>query len=555
MIGSQSQLASLNFAPAWFPLFACGLLGFATVLLLVPLLLKLCPRACLRRSPDFHHTLQTAVPRLGGLALLGAFLAVEALIAFAFPDLRSPIPGRATLILGSLAIFVLGCWDDFKPLGAKTKLAAQIAIALAVCLAGIQIESFKIPFSGRVIPLHAWGIPLTVLWLVAITNLINLIDGVDGLAAGISLMLMALLLCVGCQNGGFVLLTAGMTGAILGFLGFNFPPAWVYLGDGGAYLLGFQIALLSIIGSHKGSIFAALIAPLFVLALPIADTGLAILRRGLRGLPLFRPDRRHIHHRLLSLGLSGRQVVLWLYALTLLFLAMAFVALWSRGQLLPVLTGLAVVVLLLCAGRLSFSRQWFAVGRTLASSLAMRQQVQYALCLTRWLKLEAGRCASLEDLYADFACAAARLGFTSVKLTLTDGARSWEQPCPCPNQRTFRQELHAGHQGILELRAPKCLGARTCSRSSKAHGEADRPTLCPHQNSALFDVIAELVAEGWTKAALQSRAAGGRLRLDAPVAEAHGAVRGLRRQTFPVRPNGRAARDGLPLGEDSMASS
>jgi UDP-GlcNAc:undecaprenyl-phosphate GlcNAc-1-phosphate transferase len=530
-------------------------LGFATVLVLVPLLLKLCPRGRLRRSADFHHAQQTPVLRLGGLALLGAFLAGEALVAFAFPELRSPIPGRAILILGSLAIFTLGCWDDFKPLGAKPKLAAQILIALAVCFAGIQIESFKLPFSGRVIPLHAWGIPLTVLWLVAITNLINLIDGVDGLAAGIALMLMVLLLCVGCQNGGFVLLTAGMAGAILAFLGFNFPPAWIYLGDGGAYLLGFQIALLSIIGSHKGSIFAALIAPLFVLALPIVDTGLAILRRGLRGLPVFRPDRRHIHHRLLSLGLSGRQVVLWLYALTLVFLAMAFVVLWSRGQLLPVLTGLALVVLLLCAGRLSFSRQWFAVGRTLAGSLAMRQQVQYALCLTRWLNLEAGRGASLEDLCADLACAAGRLGFTSGRLTLAGGQRCWEQPCHCPNQRSFRQKLPPGPAGTLELQAPACLGARTCALSVKAEWrETTQPAPC-HQNSALFDLMAELVAEGWTKAANQSRVANGPLRFDSYLEKVHGTVRRPRGQPFPVRPNGRATRKGLPLGDDSVAAS
>jgi UDP-GlcNAc:undecaprenyl-phosphate GlcNAc-1-phosphate transferase len=148
-----------------------------------------------------------------------------------------------------------------------------------------------IPFSATIIDLGNWGILITVLWLVGMTNLINLIDGADGLAGGICLMLMVLLAYVGHESGSFELLVSGMAGALLAFLWFNFPPARIYLGDGGAYFLGFQIGLLAILSSHKGTVLAALVAPLFVLALPIIDTALAILRRGLRGLPIFRPDR------------------------------------------------------------------------------------------------------------------------------------------------------------------------------------------------------------------------------------------------------------------------
>ena len=130
---------------------------------------------------------------------------------------------------------------------------------------------------------------------------------------------------------------------MIGFLCFNFPPARIYLGDSGAYFLGFQIGLLAILNSHKGTVFAALVAPLFVLALPILDTMLAILRRGLRGLPIFRPDRRHLHHHLLEMGLSGRKVLLGFYAVTLVFLAMGFAAYWSRGNLIPVLLGIGAL--------------------------------------------------------------------------------------------------------------------------------------------------------------------------------------------------------------------
>ncbi len=538
----------------WHALIACGLLGFGVVLLFVPVILKICRRARLRRTADLHHPHPSAVPRFGGLALAGALVAVEGFVAFCFPELRSPFPAREAVLVSSLAMFGLGFWDDLKPLGAKRKLAVQIIIALAVCLAGIDIEKFKLPFSGRIIALHGWGVPVTVLWLVGITNLLNLIDGVDGLATGIALMLMALLVYVGSQTGGFVLLTAGLTGAVLGFLCFNFPPARIYLGDGGAYFLGFQIAVLSIVGSQKGSIFAALIAPLFVLALPIVDTTLAILRRGLRGLPLFRPDRRHIHHRLLGMGLSRRQVVLSLYGLTLVFFAMGVAAMWSRGQLVPVLAGLVVLLLLLCAGKLSFSREWFAVGRTVGNSMAMREDVQYALCLTRWLRLEGRRCASPAELYHDFLCVAARLGFSSVRLTSPGGERYWREPCACSNTRYYRQELHGGPAGELELGGPACLAAHNCPRS--ANGSADGPAVaCQDDNPARFEIMAELVTEAWAKSVAEASAATGPLRFGAGLPPGHRSRISSDRPSFPLRRPGGRRRETLHLENHSVPAS
>src|SRR5258707_8021427 len=250
----------------------CGLVGLGTVLLLIPLTLRFCSRADdLQREHELHHTHATSVPRLGGLALAVAFVTVELIISFFYHEYRANVPGRLVMILASLGMFGLGFWDDIWALGAKRKLAGQIILSLIVCSFGIGIQKFKIPFTGMIVDLHGWGILITVLWLVGMTNLINLVDGVDGLAGGICLMLMVLLAYVGHQNGSFELLIAGMAGALLGFLCFNFPPARIYMGDGGAYFLGFQIGLFSIASSQKGTIVAALVAPLFVLALPILD--------------------------------------------------------------------------------------------------------------------------------------------------------------------------------------------------------------------------------------------------------------------------------------------
>lgn len=495
----------------WVPVILCGALGFGLVWIFLALIIRHCQSSKPVRDSDLHHTHQGQIPRVGGLGLVGAFIILELFIALVFPESYGHIPSRPAAALSCLAMFGLGFWDDLRPLGARRKLLAQIFIALLACYFGLQIELFKIPFTGRVIALGGWSCLVTTAWLVGITNVMNLIDGVDGLAGGIALMLMALLVYVGSQNGTYVLLTAGMTGALLGFLQYNFPPARIYLGDGGAYFLGFQIGLFSIIGSHKGSVVAALIAPLFVLALPIVDAALAILRRGLQGLPVFRPDRRHLHHRLLKSGMSRRQVVLAMYGVSLLFLFLGFAAFWSRGHLVPVLSGLAALILLLCAGKLNFSREWFAVGRTLGNSLALRREVQYALALTSWLKREGGRSPSLRSLFEDLVFAARRLGFTSVKLTLADGQRSWGDPERLRPRSFFRRELRSGRFGVLELGAPVC---------AHSTGVRHPNQLCPGPacpcvgDPRLFEIMSELLAEGWIAAAGRARPSRSQLRFD-----------------------------------------
>jgi len=480
-------------------MISCALVGMGIVFLVIPLALDAAQaRNLFQRGQDLHHTHQKAISRLGGLALAAAFISIEVFVAIFCPEQRAQILDRMVVILSSLAMFAVGFWDDLKPLGAKRKLLAQILIALTVCAFGIGIQQFQIPFTSTTLDLGGWGAFLTVLWLVGMTNLINLIDGVDGLAGGICLMLMVLLACVSHQSGSFeFLMSGGMAGALLGFLWFNFPPARIYLGDGGAYFLGFQIGLFAILNSHKGTVVAALAAPLFVLALPILDTALAILRRGLRGLPIFRPDRRHLHHHLLNMGMSRRKVVLSFYAVTSIFLAMGLAAYWSRGNLIPVLLGIGSLLLLLCAGRLSFSRSWFAVGRVVGHSLQMRQEIQYALTLMRWLALEGARRHSAEELWSDLVFAAQRLGYSSVKLTLADGQRVWELTNGCTPTRSVIQVLQGGRLGTLELKAPSCevgavpvQGTQPCERA-----------FCPCVgDERVLDIVCELLAEGWVKA-------------------------------------------------------
>jgi len=488
----------------WTIIFS-GLLGLGIVLVGIPLVLKAALALHLsQRTQDMHNGQEAPVPRLGGLVLAVAFVGIEVFRAICFPQERDLMAGSWVVAISSLAMFGLGFCDDIRPLGARKKLLGQVVIAASVCAMGISIEQFKIPFTGWIINLHGWGALLTIPWLVGMTNLINLIDGVDGLAGGICLMLMALLAYVGHDAGSFGLLASGMVGALVGFLWFNFPPARIYMGDGGAYFLGFQIGLLSILSSHKGTVFAALVAPLFVLALPILDMGLAILRRGLRGLPIFRPDRHHIHHQLLGMGLSRRKVVLSIYAVTLIFLAMGFAAFASRGQLIPLLLGTAMIILLICAGRLSFSREWFAVGRVIGNALGMRQEVHFALTLTRWLALEGGRCSSIEELWSNLTFAGQRLGFSFIRLTLADGERAWGDASICEPSRSIRQELQNGRLGILELGVPVCdVGCADTVTACPPPAQCQRP-FCPCvSDPKVLEIISELLAEGWVKAAIK----------------------------------------------------
>lgn len=493
-----------------FRVVICGLIGFTVAITMVFAILRVCARIRFQRRADFHHQEKEAVPRFGGLALAAAFIVAEAGIAIFFRDTHE-VPHRAVVILGSLAMFGLGFWDDLRPLGAKRKLAGQLLIASVVYWCGVGISQFKIPFSETVVAVNGLGFALTVMWLVGITNLMNLIDGADGLAAGIAFMLMVLLVYMGMASHSFVLLSAAMAGALLGFLCFNFPPARIYLGDGGAYFLGFQIAAFSLTGSQKGSVLSALIAPLFVLALPILDTALAILRRGLRGLPVFRPDRRHIHHRLLQSGMSHRRMALSLYGVTLIFLIMGFAAFWSRGHLVPILAGVGALVVLLCAGRLKFSREWLTVHRMVGESLAMRREVRYALCLSEWLRFESHRCRSLEDFFTDFLFAARRLGFTEVRVRLADGERVWSREDVCCRHWSCTQEILGGAGGRLTLGAPAGGKSDPMARDCVEAGEDS-------EAPKLHGVLAELLAETWTKSAQRWLPAQGMLRFQEPVA-------------------------------------
>ena len=469
-------------------ILSCFALGLGTSWVVIALILERSKKHCdANRGREFHHGHKTPVPRLGGIALAAAFTA-SALPILLFNSLTTSNTNTlVVIVLSSLAMFALGLWDDLRPLGAKFKLAGQIVIAAAVYSSGIKIELFKSPLTYVDVSLGMFSLLATVLWLVSLTNLINLVDGIDGLAGGICLMLMFLLanVGIGADSGFSMLLAIGMAGALLAFLKFNYPPAKIYMGDGGAYFLGFLIGILSIVNSNKGTIAAALIAPAFALALPIVDVSLAVLRRGLRGLPLFRPDQKHIHHRMITLGISREGTLLNLYTVSLLCLFLAFGIFSGQGRMLPLYTGL-LFLLLLIAGHLSgFTKNWFEISSQLGKSLALRKETQYALTLNRWLVLEIERHNSTDELWQDYQFVVKKLRFTKVKVLLPDGSmNTW-------HSSEFNEQTSGLHRATHEI-----------SDGTVIEFYAKKTVMSDN----LFHLLGDLAAETWYKAASRWKA-------------------------------------------------
>ena len=250
------------------------------------------------------------VPRMGGLAIFLGY-AVTVLI---FCEPTKPMIG---MLLGAALLVVVGIFDDIYSLPALYKLVLQIICATVATLMGNQIPAVTI--SGRYIPLGAWSIPLTILWITALINAVNLIDGLDGLSCGVSAISSVSLLFSAFflpePTITILLMTAALAGTCIGFLPFNFNPASIFMGDTGAMFLGYTLAILSVQGFFKVNALMSFWIPFLVFALPILDTTSAFIRRVLHKKNPFSPDRGHIHHKLIDMGFTQKQSVMILYSI------------------------------------------------------------------------------------------------------------------------------------------------------------------------------------------------------------------------------------------------
>ena len=429
-----------------FPLLFFILLGCFTSWLVIHCLLATGFGQAGNADRQHHHTHVGVIPRIGGIGIAAGFGLTYLLCFFQLNASDNQTIMHFAVVGGAVAAFMLGFIDDFRPLGAKLKLLAQILIAVAAYKCGLSIDSFMIPFTATRVDHELISFVLTIGWFVAIMNLINLIDGLDGLAGGVGLMLMALLAYLGYQHAIIFssILALGMIGAILGFLFHNFPPAKCYMGDSGAYMIGYVIAALSLMNSEKGAVLAALIAPMLALALPIVDVAFALLRRGLKGLPLFRPDRGHIHHRLMGSGLSRRNTVLVLYAISLFALVGGVLVFADRGRYLPLFLGFVFIIVIFALRGQKISVDSLQI--LLTDSLQSRQDTRNALYLKNWLVVEAERADSAVHLWSDFRFVLKKMGFCRAELTMGAETRDFYVPNTAHEDLDLLwQESHESH--------------------------------------------------------------------------------------------------------------
>lgn len=433
-------------------------------------------------QPQHHHTHTGIIPRIGGIGIVVGFAVVYLLCFFYLDHTDNKTLVHYGIFVGATGAFLLGFIDDFRPLGAKVKLLAQVIIAMIAHECGLSIDGIAVPFTDMVLSLGVFSMALTVAWIVTIMNLINLIDGLDGLAGGIGLMLMALLGFLAYQSGVAIsfVLALGMMGAILGFLFHNFPPAKVYMGDSGAYLIGFVIAGLSLINSEKGTILAALIAPVLALALPIADVAYAMLRRGIKGLPIFRPDQGHIHHRLIRSGLSRQKTVIFLYGISLFALVGGLLAFSYQGRYLPIFLGFAFVIILFALKGQKVSPE--VVRNILTESFQARQDTKNSLYLRDWFIVEAERADTGQHLWADYRFVLKKMGFCRGELVVKGAVRTFFQPdTPHDEPDLLWTETHqVGPEVKLTVYAAK-----------------------DNFSERQFEIISDIAAEAWSKAAVR----------------------------------------------------
>ncbi len=294
-----------------------------------------------------RHLHNRPLPRFGGVAIFLSFLLT---LAIALPagwhhfaaDFGLSLRTLLTILLPACLIFGLGIYDDIHSVSPYAKVAVQALAGAMLFAGGLRILGLPVLFGSR----HfSWfvGLPLTILWVLAITNSFNLIDGLDGLAAGSAffstIVVFAVALISGSSLVSFMALV--LAGSILGFLRFNFSPATIFLGDCGSLFIGFMLSALALQGAQKAPTTIAVAIPVVSFGLPILETGLSIVRRFLGGRPVFTADREHIHHKLLQRGWSHRQVVITLYAVSALFALLSLFLLWPTGDVL----GLVLAVL------------------------------------------------------------------------------------------------------------------------------------------------------------------------------------------------------------------
>jgi UDP-GlcNAc:undecaprenyl-phosphate GlcNAc-1-phosphate transferase len=374
---------------------------------------------------------QRPTPRLGGLSIFLSVLITLACVPLfgnlVSNSLREHWPDLMVVLGAGTLVLLLGVWDDFRGSKATIKIAVQLLAAGILYGYGYRIDHISMPAGAGVHIPSVFSFLLTGLWVVGITNAFNLIDGIDGLAAGASgFALLSLFIC-SLANGHpeISLLSIIMVGGVIGFLRYNFNPASIFLGDTGSLFLGFMAAALSLKSAQKGSTLVAIAIPLVSFGLPVTEVGLSVVRRVLSGAPVFQSDRRHIHHMLLHRGLNQRQAVILLYAICAVFSLFGIMLLNPQRSTTGLILFVLGASLMLGVRQLGYA-EFGALGRHIRQGVSRHRR---ALANgSRWEQdIEALHAArNLDELSAALTRFCEANGFAAARLDVASSTWNWQ---------------------------------------------------------------------------------------------------------------------------------
>lgn len=411
-----------------FALIAGVITAYVTAWLATPALERAAWRFGLLDRPGAgHHVHKRPVPRLGGVAVFFGFM-MGALVAAALSD-AAPHAARAflerdprsmALVAAGTILFIIGLLDDLKDIAPPVKLAGQAAAAAIVCYFGFRIDALTFP-GGATWHLGWLALPVTVVWIVGVSNAINLVDGIDGLAGGVSVIGLVAVAVSSMLLGNptahwYALILAA---ALVAFVRFNYPPASIFLGDSGSLVVGFLLAVLSVKAATRADGVTYPLVPIFALAYPLLDTGFAILRRWLRRVPFSRADDRHIHHQLCALDLSPRRAVGMIFLGSAGVAALGLCTVFAPpGVTVAVALAGAVVLTLVLAilPRVLEYHEFLEVGQTFQSVLRDSRRMIGDAIHARDLTRVIAAARTLDEVSAILSDAAADLHFAHVSL-------------------------------------------------------------------------------------------------------------------------------------------
>lgn len=426
-----------------YVLLALGVISFLLCYVLTPLCRDIFVRAGLVDLPDSERKFHLrAVPRMGGLPILLSCFGAFAALYIAF-DRKLYIQHGQVLhgvLPAAILIFAVGLLDDVRGLKPSQKLLGQVAGACLAVALGVRVSLHHLPPSMCIV--------ISIAWLICCTNAVNLIDGMDGLATGVSLLATLTVMGVALIYGhfGLALVTAPLAGALLAFLRYNFNPASVFLGDCGSLTIGFLLGCFGLVWSQHARTVVGLTAPLMALALPLTDVGLAICRRFLRNAPIFQADRGHIHHRVLARGFSTRVTALILYAACIAFASLAVLATVST-KALPFLV-LFLALLFVGISQLGYT-EFSAAARAAMALRSFRSTVQHTICVDD-VDLALRSAETIGACWEVLRTACRDLHFSSVELVI-QGERFHEQFFEADDADSFGIELKLGQDSVLML--------------------------------------------------------------------------------------------------------